>query len=68
MKLKYLDSAANLASGKILYVANCQKCHGKEGEGVENDELTGYVFPPLWGKKVTMTEQGYSGSAISLPS
>src|SRR6185437_10330979 len=50
MKLKYLDTAANPLAGRVVFVANCQTCHGKDGQGVKNEQGTGYVFPPLWGK------------------
>ncbi len=50
MKLKYLDTAANPLAGRAIYVAKCQTCHGKDGQGVLNDKATGYIFPPLWGK------------------
>ncbi|MDQ6764048.1 MAG: c-type cytochrome [Bacteroidota bacterium] len=49
-KLKYLNRAANPAEGRIVYVANCQSCHGNSGQGVENGEANGYVYPPLWGE------------------
>lgn len=50
MKLKYLNTAANPLAGREVYVANCQTCYAKDGQGVTNKQGTGYVFPPLWGK------------------
>lgn len=50
IKLPYLDRAANPATGKIIFTANCQTCHGKNGEGLLNTNGNGYTFPPLWGK------------------
>jgi thiosulfate dehydrogenase len=49
MKLKYLDRAADPLAGDRVYSANCQSCHGKDGEGQLNGEANGYVYPPLWG-------------------
>ncbi|RTL49309.1 MAG: c-type cytochrome [Sphingobacteriales bacterium] len=50
MKLKYLDRAASPEQGMKVYMANCQSCHGHNGEGQPNIEGTGYTYPPLWGK------------------
>ncbi len=49
MKLKYLDRAADPSKGKIVFVNNCQRCHGKNGEGLFNANASGYIYPPLWG-------------------
>lgn len=47
--LPYLNRAADPSKGKIVYISSCSKCHGKNGEGVLNNEATEYFFPPLWG-------------------
>ena len=49
MKLKYLNRPANPLEGRKVFVANCQTCHGKKGEGVINTDGTAYTYPPLWG-------------------
>lgn len=49
MKLPYLDRAADPVRGKAVFVANCQTCHGADGQGQLNGEGTGYTYPPLWG-------------------
>lgn len=50
-KLAYLDRAADPVKGKIVYIAQCQSCHGVNGEGqLSLDELS-YAYPPLWGNK-----------------
>jgi thiosulfate dehydrogenase len=48
--LAYLDRPADPAHGKIVFVENCQRCHGAQGQG-QKDTITGteYVYPPLWG-------------------
>lgn len=50
MKLPYLDRAADSVKGKLVYTANCQSCHGANGEGQPKMESSGYVYPPLWGE------------------
>lgn len=44
-----LDRAADPVRGEKIYVTNCEKCHGKNGEGQINPENDGYSYPPLWG-------------------
>jgi len=48
-KLAYLDRAADPAKGKAVYVAQCQSCHGANGEGQLSLAGTSYEYPPLWG-------------------
>ena len=48
--LPWMERAADTANGKRLYVQQCMRCHGAEGEGVSNPEGNGYIYPPLWGK------------------
>ena len=48
-KLAFLDRAADPQKGQIVYTAQCQSCHGANGEGqLTVDELE-YAYPPLWG-------------------
>jgi thiosulfate dehydrogenase len=48
-KLHFLDRAADPKKGQIVYTAQCQSCHGANGEGqLTLDELE-YAYPPLWG-------------------
>lgn len=51
-KNKRIDLPATAASperGQLLYVKHCERCHGKEGEGMlQKNQLT-YLYPPLWG-------------------
>ena len=49
VKLKYLDRAADPTNGRQVYIANCQSCHGENGQGQLNLAQTGYTYPPLWG-------------------
>ena len=48
--LPYLSSSANPKQGKIVYIQNCQKCHGVNGEGVLDSTEKMYTYPPVWGK------------------
>jgi thiosulfate dehydrogenase len=48
-KLPFLDRAADPVKGKTIYMAQCQSCHGANGEGQRNVNEGTYVYPPLWG-------------------
>jgi thiosulfate dehydrogenase len=48
-ELAFMDRAADTAKGRAVFVAKCQVCHGKTGEGKLNLNGTGYTYPPLWG-------------------
>ena len=48
-KLPYLDRAADPQKGQIVYIAQCQTCHGANGEGQLTLDEVEYVYPPLWG-------------------
>jgi len=41
------------ARGHRVYVAQCARCHGGAGEGMDNPDSTGTpaYYPPLWGPK-----------------
>lgn len=49
MDLPKLTRAADPLKGQTVYVATCERCHGKNGEGQTNIDQTGYTYPPLWG-------------------
>lgn len=49
--LPYLNRAADPVKGKLVYISKCARCHGKNGQGILNDDSTEYFFPPLWGPK-----------------
>ena len=48
-KLPYLDRAADPQKGQIVYIAQCQTCHGANGEGLLTLDEVEYAYPPLWG-------------------
>lgn len=48
-ELAFMERAADPIKGKAIYVARCQSCHGKNGEGVIHPDSSGFVYPPLWG-------------------
>ena len=48
-KLAYLDRAADPQKGQIVYTAQCQSCHGANGEGQFTLDELEYAYPPLWG-------------------
>jgi thiosulfate dehydrogenase len=50
--LQFLDRAADVTRGRIVYAATCQVCHQADGQGLRKDPkntAAGYVYPPLWG-------------------
>jgi thiosulfate dehydrogenase len=49
VQLPFLNRAADPAKGKIVYTGQCERCHGKNGEGRMNIDANGYTYPPLWG-------------------
>lgn len=50
-EITLLDRAANPNLGKILYEKKCASCHQANGEGVLNEQKSGFTYPPLWGNK-----------------
>ena len=44
--------------GHKVYIQNCQRCHGANGEGILNAESTAYIYPPLWGDHSYTTAAG----------
>jgi len=48
-ELAFLDRPADTAKGRIVFVAKCQTCHQKNGQGTLNAAGWGYTYPPLWG-------------------
>jgi len=49
-KLSYLDRSADPVKGKAVYIAQCQSCHGANGEGQLSLNGVSYEYPPLWGE------------------
>ena len=56
--LLFLKRPADTAAGRIVYMRDCTKCHGQEGEGQPLTDKTGYLYPPLWGKNSYNTGAG----------
>ncbi|MGH2647770.1 MAG: c-type cytochrome [Ginsengibacter sp.] len=49
MNIPFLDRAADSIKGYKVYVTNCVRCHGSNGQGQPNADSSGYIYPPLWG-------------------
>ena len=50
-KLPFLSRAADTLKGKDIFMAQCQVCHGQNGEGKFLEGGREYLYPPLWGKQ-----------------
>ncbi|MGC4037845.1 MAG: c-type cytochrome [Chitinophagaceae bacterium] len=48
--IPFLNRGADSLKGQIVYVSKCERCHGKNGEGMLKFDSTEYIYPPLWGK------------------
>ena len=48
-KLPFLERAADPVKGKKIYIAQCQSCHGANGEGQLSLTKISNEYPPLWG-------------------
>jgi len=49
-KIPFLERAADPSKGKGIYTAQCQSCHGANGEGQLSLNGISYEYPPLWGE------------------
>ncbi len=57
--LPYMDRAADPALGEIAFKKHfCIVCHGKEGQGILNNDSITYRYPPLWGPDSYTTAAG----------
>ncbi len=56
--LPFLVRPADSGKGRIVYLTQCQRCHGPQGEGTRDADDAGYVYPPLWGEHSYTTAAG----------
>ena len=49
LEVTFPSVAADPQRGKVLYQADCARCHGANGEGMLRGDKVTYVYPPLWG-------------------
>jgi len=56
--LPFPDRSSDPVKGERVYMQNCQRCHGTNGEGTLNGEGTAYIYPPLWGAHSYTTAAG----------
>lgn len=56
--LPFLGRPADSGKGRMVYLQQCQRCHGPQGEGVLNTDSIGYLYPPLWGDHSYTTAAG----------
>jgi thiosulfate dehydrogenase len=52
--------------GRLVYVAQCARCHGGEGEGMANPDPAGQPawYPPLWGPR-SFSVPGWSNGMLA---
>ncbi len=50
VEIPFINRAADPQKGKTVFINNCQRCHGSNGEGILFPDSTGYIYPPLWGE------------------
>ena len=58
VELPFLDRAANVEKGRIVYDTKCLVCHGKSGQGQFTPDSNGFIYPPLWGPRSYNTGAG----------
>lgn len=47
--IAFLDRAADVNLGKVVYDTKCASCHQESGEGEFCQNALEYTYPPLWG-------------------
>lgn len=50
-ELKYMDRAADPVKGKLVFEQHCVRCHGANGEGLREEKIAEWKYPPLWGDR-----------------
>lgn len=50
MDIELPPTAADPTRGEVLFMQNCARCHGKDGEGQMREDNVTFTYPPLWGK------------------
>jgi mono/diheme cytochrome c family protein len=62
-----IDLQGNIENGKVIFVANCQICHGEEGKGgLPNPGTTDETVPPLNPIDSTLVNADYKTFATNL--
>jgi thiosulfate dehydrogenase len=58
MQLPFMERAADPVAGKKIYLTQCARCHGINGQGQPDSSDREYTYPPLWGAKSYTTGAG----------
>jgi thiosulfate dehydrogenase len=57
-ELSFLNRPADPEKGKKVFIQNCQRCHGANGQGEKDSFEVSYIYPPLWGPNSYTTAAG----------
>ena len=58
MQLPLMERAADPDAGKQIYLTQCSRCHGMNGQGQPDSSGQEYTYPPLWGEHSYTTGAG----------
>ncbi|HEX5168161.1 MAG TPA: c-type cytochrome [Cyclobacteriaceae bacterium] len=58
MEIPLIERPADSLKGLQVYTSQCERCHGKDGQGQFNPDGKTYLYPPLWGKHSYTTGAG----------
>jgi thiosulfate dehydrogenase len=50
LEIRLPDYALDVRHGQEVYVSECVRCHGENGQGKMRQDNVTYEYPPLWGK------------------
>ena len=56
--LAFLSRPADTVVGRKIYIQDCAKCHGANGEGQLQPDQGEFLYPPLWGEHSYNTGAG----------
>jgi thiosulfate dehydrogenase len=58
MDIPFMERAADPVAGKQIYLTQCARCHGINGQGQPDSSAREFTYPPLWGAQSYTTGAG----------